>query len=132
MNGEKESVVEEGVNIKEKGAEKKKRGRKRIKEKVTIRDQKKFFIDYSSDQENHELIVKLIEEANQKEFGREIVFKDIVDVGISKVGAKELEKLKESCLTFQEKLERACHEFNEKHGTKLVPAEFAVKQLKLI
>ncbi|PIP93479.1 MAG: hypothetical protein COW00_14665 [Bdellovibrio sp. CG12_big_fil_rev_8_21_14_0_65_39_13] len=132
MNEDRDSVVGERLNIKEKEAGKKKRGRKRIKEKVAIKDRKKFFIDYSNDQENHELIVKLLEEANQKKFGREIVFKDIVDIGISKVGGKELEKLKESCLSFLEKLERACHEFNEKHGTKFVPEEFAVKQLKLI
>ena len=74
---------------------KKKRGRKRIKEKPTILDQKKFFIDYSSEPKKHELVVKLINEANQKNFGKEVVFKDLVDFALKKLTAKDLEKIQE-------------------------------------
>lgn len=43
-------IKEEGTEIKNKeGIQKKKRGRKRIKEKVTIKDQKKFFVDYTNE-----------------------------------------------------------------------------------
>ncbi len=126
--GEKSMEVKE---IKKEEFGKKKRGRKRIKEKSRIEDQKKFFIDYSRESKKHALVVKLIHEANKKEFGRDVEFKDLVDIALTKLGTKDLERIRENCLTNEQRLERACVEHNKKHGTNYGSADFAVKQLKI-
>lgn len=126
------NIKEEGTEIKsQEGVQKKKRGRKRIKEKVTIKDQKKFFVDYSNEPKKHELVVKLITEVNKKEFGREVTFKDLVDFALKKVTDKDLEKIQEKTLGKMDKVHMQLEKHNLKHGTNLDLGEFLVKQLRI-
>jgi hypothetical protein len=126
-----ENKINKREKNKEEGEEKKRRGRKRIKEKTTINDQKKFFVDYSTEPEKHELVVKLITQANQKKHGREVVFKDLVDVALAKLSSKDIERVQEETLGEMDKVQMLLEKHNEKHGTSLNMGEFLVKQLKI-
>lgn len=131
MNREEIENTKTEEKNKEGSTLKKKRGRKRTKEKPTILDQKKFFIDYSSEPKKHELVVKLINEANQKNFGKEVIFKDLVDFALKKLTTKDLEKIQESTLGEMDKVQMLLEKHNLKHGTNLNLGEFLVKQLKI-
>tara|TARA_R110002049_G_scaffold274186_3_gene452127 strand:+ start:630 stop:1052 length:423 start_codon:yes stop_codon:yes gene_type:complete len=110
---------------KNKGSQKKK------KELVIPKDQKRFFVDYSRDAKNHKLVVSFLEQANQKEHGREVVFKDLVDAALSLVSAKDIERLKESSLGEMDKVQLLLEKHNSKHGTNLSLGEFLVERLKI-
>ncbi|PIP92542.1 MAG: hypothetical protein COW00_00135 [Bdellovibrio sp. CG12_big_fil_rev_8_21_14_0_65_39_13] len=131
MKVEEVSIVKGEVVKKIEDTEKKRRGRKRIKEKVTIKDQKKFFIDYSLETKKHELVVKLINEVNQKKIGREVVFKDLVDYALMKITSKDLERIQESTLGEMDKVLMLLEKHNEKSGENLNLGEFLVRQLKI-
>jgi hypothetical protein len=129
---EEKNTKKEGTEENNKGVvQKKKRGRKRIKEKTTIKDQKKFFVDYSNEPKKHELVVKLITEVNKKEFGREVIFKDLVDFALKKVTDKDLEKIQEMTLGKMDKVHMQLEKHNLKHGINLDLGEFLVRQLKI-
>lgn len=138
VNGEEElKNTEEGnkkivlVN-KNNEAGKKKRGRRRkdeVIENVIAKDQNKFFVDVSKETENKELISNMLSQANQKDFGREITFKDLVFAALPKLTQKDIEKLQESCLSEMEKVERALSEYNKKNDTNLTMGEFLVRKL---
>ena len=116
----------------QKGDQKKKRGRKRkdeVVENVIQKDQNKFFVDVSKETENKELISNMLMQANHKDFGREVTFKDLVLASLPKLSLKDIEKLQESCLSEMEKVERALSEFNKKNETKLSMGEFLVRKL---
>ena len=123
---------EESMNkIRKVGVEKKKRGRKRIKEKARIEDQKKFFVDYSSDEKGHGVLVELINKANEKDFGREVVFKDLVDIGLKKLNEKDIEKIQDLTLAKMDKVEMSLAKYNKRTGENLSMGEYLVKQLKI-
>jgi hypothetical protein len=127
-NGEKKLELVEKNN---EGA-KKKRGRRRkdeVVENVIQKDQNKFFIDVSKETENKELISNMLMQANQKDYGREITFKDLVLAALPKLSQKDIEKLQENCLSEMEKVERALSEYNKKNETKLSMGEFLVRKL---
>lgn len=111
---------------------KKKRGRRRkdeVVETVIQKDQNKFFVDVTKETENKELISNLLMQANQKDFGREVTFKDLVLAALPKLTQKDIERLQENCLSEMEKVERALAEFNKKNETKLSMGEFLVRKL---
>jgi hypothetical protein len=110
---------------------KKRRGRKKKSEtnEKENRDQKKFFVDASKDEAERELIIKLLEEANNKNFGRKIILKDLVYYALPKLNQKDIEKIQESALSEMEKVERALAAYNEKNEIKLGLGEFLVKKL---
>ncbi|HAZ14222.1 MAG: hypothetical protein A2X86_22440 [Bdellovibrionales bacterium GWA2_49_15] len=112
----------------------KKRGRKpkNFKEVYRInREQTKFFVDLTKEKENLDKVFQLLESANQKPYGKEILFKDLALFAIDKVSAKDIEKLQEGSLTEMEKVDRALDEFNKKNGTNLGLGEFLVKKLSI-
>lgn len=120
------------------GIEKKKRGRKKnTEEKIKENeineqnDKSKFFIDVSKEVETKELINKLLIEANNKSFGREIVLKDLIIASIPKLTSKDIERIQENALTDMEKIERLLIEHNEKNKTNLTLPEFLVKKLNI-
>lgn len=118
------------IENKEEG--KKKRGRKKKNEGVeenNPKEQNKFFIDVSKEQENKEMILAVLAQANQKEHGREIILKDLVLAALPKLTTKDVEKIQEGCLSEMEKVERALADHNKKHETKLTMGEFLVKRL---
>lgn len=104
---------------------------KKKKELVIPKDQKRFFVDYSNDAKNHRLVVSFLEQANQKEHGREVAFKDLVDVAMGLVSAKDIERLKELSLDEMDKVQLLLEKHNTKHGTNLSLGEFLVERLKI-
>ena len=77
------------------------------------------------------MIFNLLETANKKEYGREILFKDIALYGISRITNKDIEKIQELSLSEMEKVERSLDEYNKKNGTKLTLGEYLVKKLSI-
>jgi hypothetical protein len=134
MNSEIGIEREEG-----KGIEKKKRVREKKKmeeEKNVISndenvEKSKFFIDVSKEFETRDLIAKLLQEANNKSFGREIVLRDLIIAALPKLTNKDIERIQESALTDMEKIERLLIEHNEKNKTTLTLGEFLVKKLNV-
>jgi hypothetical protein len=107
------------------------RGRKRTKERPKIDDQKKFFIDYSSDQKGHQALVKILNEVNDKRFGKEVSIKDVFDYLIKGVSQKDIEKIQELSYEEMDKVQVLLEKHNEKNSTNLSLGEFLVKQLKI-
>jgi hypothetical protein len=112
----------------------KKRGRKpkNQRQAFTINnEQTKFFIDVSKEKSSQELIFELLRNANNKEHGREVTFKDIVIPALGKLTAKDIEKIQEDSLTEMQKVEKTLLEYNKKNNTKLTLGEFLVKKLNI-
>ncbi len=112
----------------------KKRGRKpknQISEYVLNKDRSKFFVDLSCEKVELDLIFGLLERANQKDYGREITFKDLALFSVTKLTDKDPEKIQESTLSDMEKVERALIEFNKKNNSNLTLGEFLVKRLSI-
>lgn len=110
----------------------KRRGRKKkeLNEEVnSSKEQNKFFIDVSKDTESKEMILSLLNQANSKSYGREIILKDLVLAALPKLSSKDIEKIQEASLTEMEKVERALDEHNKKSEFKLTLGEFLVKKL---
>lgn len=110
----------------------KKRGRKpknQKKEFVINQEQTKFFVDLSSDKDGLSLIFGLLGKCNEKNYGKEIQFKDIVIYAVSKLNEKDIEKIQESSLSEMEKVQRVLDEHNKKTGASLTLGEFLVKRL---
>lgn len=113
---------------------KNKRGRKPKNEKPVYKinnEQTKFFVDLSKDKESLELIFNLLTKVNNKNYGREITFKDLALFGVSKLSDKDLEKIKDSSLSEMEKVEKALDDYNKKNKTQLSMGEFLVKKLAI-
>ena len=126
----KEIVNKEVVFVGE--GERRKRGRKKKDQVVKFevnREQSKFFVDLSGDKENLNLIFEYLEKANNKSYGREILFKDLAIYSIPKMTDKDIEKIQESCLSEMEKVQRALEEHNKKMGLNLTMGEFLIKKL---
>ena len=112
----------------------KKRGRrpKGIKEDFILnKDQTKFFVDLSKDKKILKDIMDLLEQANNKSYGKEITFKDLSVYAVKKLNSKDIEKIQESSLSEMEKVERALDDYNSKNGESLNLGEYLVKQLKI-
>lgn len=122
------------VVINREGREEKKRGRKSKKKEGEERKEEqknKFFVDLSNDQEVLLLIKKLLVEANNKSYGREIIFRDLVIHALPKLNSKDVEKIQDQSLTEMERVKRLLDEHNEKNKTSLSLGEFLVKKLSI-
>ncbi len=91
----------------------------------------RFYLDARKDGETFNQVLKILEEANQKERGREVSFKDVVAHALAKLNSKDVEKIKEKSLTEMEKVERMLAEYNQAHGLNLNMGEFLAKKLKI-
>ncbi|MFN3453798.1 MAG: hypothetical protein ACK41T_02485 [Pseudobdellovibrio sp.] len=114
--------------------QKRKRGRRKkneVQEQYEPKDQNKYFIDVSKNKEQRELIQNILNQANNKNYGREIILKDLVLIALPKVTVKEIEKLQESSLSEMERVSMALDEYNKKAEVKLTLGEFLVKKLAL-
>lgn len=108
----------------------------KVDEKKEIAEDKnseksKFFIDVSKDTEARDLVGKLLSEANNKSFGREIILKDLIVASLCKLTSKDIERIQENALTDMERIERLLVEHNEKNKTALTLGEFLVKKLNI-
>lgn len=122
------------VVINRDGREGKKRGRKSKKKEGEGRkedEKNKFFVDLGGDQEVLQLIKKLLSDANNKLYGREIIFKDLVIHAIPKLNSKDIEKIQDQSLNEMERVKRLLDEHNEKNKTSLSLGEFLVKKLSI-
>ena len=112
----------------------KKRGR-RPKQEILVyelnKKQEKFFVDLSKDKESLKLVQDLLVRSNNKEFGREITFKDLAIYGLNRLTQKDIEKVQENGLTSMEKVEREFKKYNEKNNTNLELGEFLAKKLNI-
>lgn len=110
----------------------KKRGRKpknQTRETVINKEQSKFFVDLSNEQESLSLIFDFLLKCNKKNYGRPILFKDICIYAVSKLTDKDVDKIQEVSLSEMEKVQRALDDYNKKNGQKLELGEFLVKRL---
>ena len=110
----------------------KKRGRKpknQTRETVINKEQSKFFVDLSNEQESLSLIFDFLLKCNEKNYGRPILFKDICIYAVSKLTDKDVDKIQEVSLSEMEKVQRALDDYNKKNGQKLELGEFLVKKL---
>jgi hypothetical protein len=110
----------------------KKRGRKKkteIREKPNYKDQNKFIVDVTNEVESKECIVKVLEQVNDKSFGREINVKEILLILLPKLTSKEVERLQENSLSDKEKIHQAHIEYNQKNNSNLTFDEFLIKRL---
>ena len=122
------------VVINKEGKEEKKRGRKSKKKEGEERKEEqknKFFVDLGDDQEVLLLVMRLLSEANNKGYGREINFRDLVIHAIPKLNSKDIEKIQDQSLNEMERVKRLLDEHNEKNKTSLTLGEFLVKKLSI-
>ncbi|PIP96644.1 MAG: hypothetical protein COW00_11975 [Bdellovibrio sp. CG12_big_fil_rev_8_21_14_0_65_39_13] len=116
-------------NIEEVGKKRRGRHKNQKKEFVIKEEQTKFFVDLSHDKESLDLIFGLLRKCNEKDFGKEILFKDLCLYAVSKLTDKDLEKIQEGSLSEMEKVQRALDEHNKKTCANLSLGEFLVKKL---
>ena len=110
----------------------KRRGRKpknQTRETVINKEQSKFFVDLSNEQESLSLIFDFLLKCNEKNYGRPILFKDICIYAVSKLTDKDVDKIQEVSLSEMEKAQRVLDDYNKKNGQKLELGEFLVKKL---
>ena len=112
----------------------KKRGRRPKNEKreyVLNRDQTKFFIDYGDNKKELGFVFDLLSMANNKNYGREILFKDLAFYAIAKLNDKDIERVQEGSLGEMERVQRALDDFNKKNQKSLTLGEFLIKKLNI-
>lgn len=127
-------IIKTGTGTEDKEEIKRRKGRRRkneTRERIESKDQEKYFIDVSKNKEQKELIQEILNQANNKSYGREIILKDLLLISLPKVTTKEIEKLQENSLSEMEKVSKALDEFNKKAEVKLTLGEFLVKKLAL-
>lgn len=116
------------------GQAKVKRGRKKKEENndyMINNSQTKFVVDLSRETDVLNKVFKLLEDANNKPYGREVTFKDLAIFSIDKLCPKDLDKIKDASLDDMEKVEKARDEYNQKNGTSLSLGEYLVKKLAI-
>ncbi len=119
-------------NIKAKETENKKARKKKSEGAVEMEaKQTKFFVDLSKDEKSLEKIFSILARANNKTYGKEITFKDVVLYSMDGITDKDIEKLKDASLTEMERVQRHLDEYNQKNGTTLSLGEFLIKKLNL-
>lgn len=111
------------------------RGRKKrenTREESNVEDQQyKFFVDLRHEKDVLEQILKMLKEANNKPYGKEITFRDLAVYAVPKLTTKDIEKIQEGSLTEMERVQRLLDEHNEKNKTSLSLGEFLVKKLNI-
>lgn len=110
----------------------KKRGRKsknQNKETQTNKEQTKFFVDLSKEQDSLVLIFDFLNKCNEKNYGRPILFKDICLYAVSKLTDKDIDKIQDQSLSEMEKVQRAYDDHKKKTGQHITFGEFLTKKL---
>lgn len=125
--------MSEEINVREEGVER--RGRKKkdkkLEENNEVDSQYKFFVDLRHEKEVLEQILKMLKTANNKNYGKELTFKDLAVYAVTKLTAKDLEKIQEGSLSEMERVQRLLDEHNQKNEIKLSLGEFLVKKLNI-
>lgn len=124
-------IEEEKLKVGKVEGKEKKRKTKEIKEVEESREKYKFFVDLRDEKEELEIISKLLREVNKKDFGREILFKDLAVYAVTRLTSKDLDKIQEGSLNDMERVQRLLKEHNEKNKTNLDLGTFLVKKLNI-
>ena len=95
------------------------------------RDKTRFTVELGNEKKSLEVVFKLLEQTNKKDYGREIEFKDLAIWGINKLGQKDVEKIQEASMSEMEKVERLFNEHNDKNSGDMTLGEFLVKKLNI-
>ncbi len=114
--------------------EKKKRTRRKKGEKKRVvinEDQSKFVMNLNENDKERSELIKILKEANNKDFGSEVGFKELVLYSLSKITAKDIEKIKDQSMTEMERVEKSLNDYNEKNNTSLSLGEYLVEKLKI-
>ncbi|MCK5074436.1 MAG: hypothetical protein KAQ98_13480 [Bacteriovoracaceae bacterium] len=129
----KEVKSSESGEIKKEVTKNKKVQRSRIKTvKYKLnREKVRFTVDLSNEKKSLEVVFKLLEQANKKDYGREIDFRDLAIYGINKLGQRDVEKIQEASMSEMEKVERLFNEHKTKHGGDMTLGGFLVKKLNI-
>ena len=129
----KEVKSSESGEIKKEVTKNKKVQRSRIKTvKYKLnREKVRFTVDLSNEKKSLEVVFKLLEQANKKDYGREIDFRDLAIYGINKLGQRDVEKIQEASMSEMEKVERLFNEHQPKHGGDMTLGGFLVKKLNI-
>lgn len=98
--------------------------KKRMKKSAQGKVQTKFFVDLSKDQESLDLVNDHLDKLNDKEFGREILFKDLCLFAIGKLSEKDHKKIQEASRSQLEQLQQAHIDFNRQNNKQLTFEEF--------
>jgi hypothetical protein len=112
----------------------KKRGRKRKDEKreyVINKDQSKFFVDLGSNKNQLELVFDLLSKANNKDYGREVIFRDLVVYSLTKLTDKDIEKVQEKSLGEMEKVQRSLDDYNNQNLQQLTLGKYLIMKLSI-
>lgn len=78
-----------------------------------------------------EQILKMLKTVNNKNYGKELTFKDLAVYAVPKLTTKDLEKIQEGSLSEMERVQRLLDEHNQKNEIKLSLGEFLVKKLNI-
>ena len=125
-------MVEENKIIVKEGKRTGSRKKEKSNEGSVKEDQQyKFFVDLRSEKDVLEVILKMLKDANNKTYGREILFKDLAIYAVPKLNLKDLEKIQETSMSEMERVQRLLDEHNEKNKTSLSLGEFLVKKLNI-
>ena len=106
----------------------KKGGQEKIKRILSV--EKKTISISKDDHESIELINSILDRCNSSDIGRKVTVSDIALYAIRKLKDSDLDQIRESTLTMEEKAMKSLAEYNQKHGTNLTLIELAIKQLK--
>jgi len=116
----------------EEGKTKVRRGKNKKSLVIINKEQSRFFVDLGSNNKERQKLINVLEEANKKDYGDEINFKELVLYSINKITEKDIERLKESSLSEMEKVTRTLNEYNQKNNSSLTLGEYLVKRLNIV
>jgi hypothetical protein len=123
--------VESKKRKEEKEKIKSRRGKNKKGIVVINKEQSRFFVDLGPRNKERMKLISILEEANKKDYGDEINFKELVLYSINKITEKDIERLKESSLSEMEKVSRTLNEYNKKSNSNLTLGEYLVKRLNI-
>jgi hypothetical protein len=123
--------VEEKKNKEEKEKNSGRMGKNKKRVGVINKEQSRFFIDLGSSEKVRLRLLNVLEEVNEKDYGEDISFKELIIYCLNKISEKDIERIKESSLSEMEKVSRSLNEFNEKNNSNLTLGEYLVKRLNI-
>ena len=124
-------MIEEIKNEEKVGA--KKRGRRKKGERAGYElnmEQTRFFVEFSDDKKRLETLQKSLIKLNDKDFGREINFGDVVKYLIDSLVEKDLPKIQDLSLSHEDKLKLEHKEYEKRTGKKVDFWEFIMRNQK--
>ncbi|MEI8346253.1 MAG: hypothetical protein WCG27_02215 [Pseudomonadota bacterium] len=128
-----ESILSKVVGGRRKGVE---RGGE--EEKVAIgtgigekAEKRKITMDLGQSEWAQKKIEELLEQANQKSYGRRITVRDLVIHALGKVDPSDIQKLQEESMNDMQKIQRMVDEYNKQNSSSLDMGQFLKMKLNM-